>query len=523
MDKCALLCLLKSKKINEIYRREIIPYRNSLSYVININNDLRQKINYDEELDQKIDKITLSKDEKKFIREQCNPFEKIGSSIFMDRASVKLANLDFLFDLIGYENNFTFCDVCAGPGGFTQYIQYKNKNAIGFGMTLKNPNGSNLNWNYDLLDMDRFHITYGTHNGDIMKSHFEFRDFILPLLPEKKGVDFFVGDGGFDYKTGDEASKEFGFKLFFYQCMTSVMCVREGGNVCIKMFNSKATIIQHFLYLMSLCFDELILVKPVSSRPSNSEKYLVCKGRKQDIKNEMKIFEMCDQIYRKNDFLNSIFEDMGDFNSYMLYNNNLFMTLIYNTVLDMYNYFHGKINDIEHIYNIPKFFQLWKVPFNVITIQPHEEDNKIKNPYTIYMDKINAKIKSYCDENTLLFYDIEKLQNHEIEKFFKSCNKKKIILSFLDGSILDEELSNGKIQSNFYSLKKFENFYTKKILDSDDIGFFIYPDVVEELAHGYKLIEKKNYSEISVGKDLDFNYIYKKLAYCNIMMIFEKL
>lgn len=71
-------------------------------------------------------------------RFRSNPYETIGSVIFLNRAAVKMANIDAVFDF-----NFTnpkkqngedavdkkeilyFADVCAGPGGFSEYVLYR--------------------------------------------------------------------------------------------------------------------------------------------------------------------------------------------------------------------------------------------------------------------------------------------------------------------------------------------------------------------------------------------------------------
>ncbi len=40
---------------------------------------------------------------------------------------------------------FYFCDVCAGPGGFSEYVLWRNKwKSKGFGMTLKQENDFKL-------------------------------------------------------------------------------------------------------------------------------------------------------------------------------------------------------------------------------------------------------------------------------------------------------------------------------------------------------------------------------------------
>lgn len=81
---------------------------------------------------------SLDDEDLRHARYRSNPYETIGSVIFLNRAAVKMANIDAVFDF-----NFTnpkkqngedavdnkeilyFADVCAGPGGFSEYVLYR--------------------------------------------------------------------------------------------------------------------------------------------------------------------------------------------------------------------------------------------------------------------------------------------------------------------------------------------------------------------------------------------------------------
>lgn len=71
-------------------------------------------------------------------RFRSNPYETIGSVIFLNRAAVKMANMDAVFDFmftkptkpngesaVDKKEILYFADVCAGPGGFSEYVLYK--------------------------------------------------------------------------------------------------------------------------------------------------------------------------------------------------------------------------------------------------------------------------------------------------------------------------------------------------------------------------------------------------------------
>ena len=125
-----------------------------------------------------------------------NPFENIGNSIFMNRASVKIANIDAIFNftqrkggLLGPQEvgpldpsipmselleiesltpsgkntnldrklGYNFYDIASAPGGFSEYIQYRFPISYGWGMSLR----EGLEWNREKIDMERFNILWG--------------------------------------------------------------------------------------------------------------------------------------------------------------------------------------------------------------------------------------------------------------------------------------------------------------------------------------------------------------------------
>lgn len=100
----------------------------------------------------------LGADDMRRARTKSNPFETIRGNVFLNRAAVKMANMDSMFDfmftkpvdeagrpLIGENDLLYFADVCAGPGGFTEYVLYRKKwEAKGFGFTLKGDNDFKL-------------------------------------------------------------------------------------------------------------------------------------------------------------------------------------------------------------------------------------------------------------------------------------------------------------------------------------------------------------------------------------------
>lgn len=93
-----------------------------------------------------------------------------------------------------------FCDVCAGPGGFSEYVLWRRKwRAKGFGMTLKNDNDFRLD-DFVAGGAEYFEPFYGVNgvngDGDVTKEEnlLEFQRFVLEQT-NQEGVHFFMADG----------------------------------------------------------------------------------------------------------------------------------------------------------------------------------------------------------------------------------------------------------------------------------------------------------------------------------------
>lgn len=206
-------------------------------------------------------------------RDLANPYEEISNSIFSNRAAIKFANTDAVFGLT--ENVKLFADIAAGPGAFTQYIQWRKQESFGYGMTLK----GKLDWNKKIIDQDRFSAEYGKGGkGDLYQ---EAPDFIT-LLRSKGGMDLITGDGGFDLGDDKEKMRKQEFvssRLFLSQILVGIGGTKSGGHFVVKTFDTLTLLSFQLTYLLTQCFEKVSIFKPISSRPANAERYIVCMNR----------------------------------------------------------------------------------------------------------------------------------------------------------------------------------------------------------------------------------------------------
>ncbi|KAI8916321.1 FtsJ-like methyltransferase-domain-containing protein [Gorgonomyces haynaldii] len=221
-----------------------------------------------------------------------NPFELLGNSIFQNRGATKMANLEHLCQLLP-QRNFQFVDICGGPGGFSEYvlwrmgIQFKVR---GFGITLTGPQDYRLK-------SSRFTINYGQDgSGDItnLSNNQHFVDSTKKLFPS---VDLALADGAFSV-LGDEKYQEHHQKhLLLAESLIVLQVLNKGGNAVIKLFETTLPFTIQLIYLLCAHFETYAIVKPFSSRPANTERYLVLKSFKGTQDEITKHLQQCLQEY----------------------------------------------------------------------------------------------------------------------------------------------------------------------------------------------------------------------------------
>lgn len=236
----------------------------------------------------------LSDDDLLQARTRSNPFEKIKGAIFQNRAACKMANmdsrLDFMFTnpvnrdgqkLVRHDGLLYFADVCAGPGGFSEYVLWRNKwRAKGFGFTLREKNDFDLD-KFLVGHPETFHPYYGINeNGNVFEPE-NIESLTKYIMDETEtGVHFMMADGGFSVKGHENEQEILSKQLYLCQCLVGLNVVREDGHLVIKLFDLFTPFSVGLVYLMYKCFQKVCIMKPNTSRPANSERYLVCKWKK---------------------------------------------------------------------------------------------------------------------------------------------------------------------------------------------------------------------------------------------------
>lgn len=251
-----------------------------------------------------------------------NPYEYIHTIIPNTKQSVsklkplsrsfyKMIEISNMLDLIDSENKLQSFHLAEGPGGFIEamcLMRENRKNDKYYGMTLINNNDPAVpGWNKTnnfLLKNQNVEIEKGyDQTGDIMNAD----NLKYCYQKYKNSFDIITGDGGFDFSTDFNQQEIVSSKLIFCQIAFAISLQKYNGHFILKMFDTFTQVSIEYLYLLSILYDEVHIVKPNTSRYANSEKYVVCKNfRLSDTDSLVKLLYSAITNLKDDEFLNKI-------------------------------------------------------------------------------------------------------------------------------------------------------------------------------------------------------------------------
>jgi 23S rRNA U2552 (ribose-2'-O)-methylase RlmE/FtsJ len=187
-----------------------------------------------------------------------------------------------------------------GPGGFIEAIQHLRKNKLDtyYGMTLIDNHKDVPLWNKcerSVMKDSRIVIETGDGTGNL----YHLENLLYVRTHYEHMMDFITADGGFDYSVDFNQQEESSLHLIFSEICFALMMQKKGGHFILKVFDTFCSSTLELIYLLTYLYEDVIICKPMTSRPANSEKYIICTNFKmvpniQEIKD--RICEMYEQV-----------------------------------------------------------------------------------------------------------------------------------------------------------------------------------------------------------------------------------
>jgi 23S rRNA U2552 (ribose-2'-O)-methylase RlmE/FtsJ len=258
----------------------------------------------------KIDKIHT--DIWKKVRWYINEYDFLVKDPIINRAFYKYWEIINVFEVFDkYNETDTIFHCAEAPGGFIQgsniYLQLESFKPIqleeslvdndGFTMVKKKKRKNDkfykiytISLNKDLPKYKTYNlpsynkrvinknicVTYGKDNtGDI--NNLDNIHHIKNLVGND-GSYLVTADGGFDEGTDFNNKEQLHYFLILNEIYSALCLQKQGGTFILKVFDIFTTTSVHVLYLLNLVYGEIYIYKPKTSRPTNSEKYIICKN-----------------------------------------------------------------------------------------------------------------------------------------------------------------------------------------------------------------------------------------------------
>uniref|UniRef100_A0A915K602 Cap-specific mRNA (nucleoside-2'-O-)-methyltransferase 1 n=1 Tax=Romanomermis culicivorax TaxID=13658 RepID=A0A915K602_ROMCU len=116
-------------------------------------------------------------------------------------------------------------------------------------------------------------------DGDVTNPQnlINFTKFVQKSTAER-GVQLFMADGGFSVEGRENIQEILSKRLYLCQILCAFKILAKGGNLVCKLFDVFTPFSAGLLYLMWRSFDKICLHKPHTSRPANSERYVLAFG-----------------------------------------------------------------------------------------------------------------------------------------------------------------------------------------------------------------------------------------------------
>ena len=321
-----------SKDSSELFDRylnaDYIINTYHVSYTLKFDPSLNKYDNFSkkhhrEKLFQTISEIDWSNEYKlKMAKKEVNPYENVFESYFDRRSSYKIANLNFLFKFalfnIDHIMGYTPVMIVGDDGGFSDYVMWQSfkndfttkifvfpekNNKISetkFRNEISQSKDENLTIiNSEFLELD----TEENISGDVDID--EMENFDLEKIKKVKekilgntdgfGISLYIARKFLKFRK--EFSQELKYKKFLLlNVIMGLSVLSKGGNLVIKIYDTFTHFTISILFLLFNNFEKFTIVKPFSSRPHSSVRYIVCQKLTEF---QPKILEYLNELYEK--------------------------------------------------------------------------------------------------------------------------------------------------------------------------------------------------------------------------------
>jgi 23S rRNA U2552 (ribose-2'-O)-methylase RlmE/FtsJ len=266
----------QTKDKTEIFEKEEFKSQ-GLYKIVNQFEDTVSREDYVKQF--KTDKLKLNDDIKTF------SIKYFQSNVIASRAFYKLWELIIMFPLIPDKKNITSIHLAEAPGSFVQAVIFYRKKFFKNEMTNDDKyiavsyedEKETTSENYRIPHFFRGLNKYKNFNiWQYKNSDLTKIDIIDKLVNEYKSkADFVTADGGLNWKDENYQEQEV-YLLLLSEIYCGLKIQKANGNFVLKIYETFTELTVKIIEILKQFYKDIYITKPLLSRPSNSEKYIVC-------------------------------------------------------------------------------------------------------------------------------------------------------------------------------------------------------------------------------------------------------
>lgn len=315
----------------------------------------------------RIDNINNSKWH--YYRKLLNVYDFTSRTMASNRAFYKLWEVFKVIPELDPEKIHKSCHLAEAPGSFVEVTNKLAPNAYKLAVS-KPP----MLYSEVLVNSRKIPMFSNSIVNNVSNARFEYLDLLNVIQLEQfikmhdSKFDFITADGGIDDYENYFDKERMHFKLILAEMVSILFLLKKGGNCIVKIFDCYTQTTMHLIYFLAKHFSQFDIIKPITSRPTNSEKYLVCLNYQGTDHNLSECLDLINDIPHEQDFVLSQFIP-DEFVTFVLHKVSLYINNQINTINQTVDYIKlpnkQKIAKKKLYATKDKVFQEWQTNFEL--------------------------------------------------------------------------------------------------------------------------------------------------------------
>ena len=207
-----------------------------------------------------------------YYRDLMNDYDFARTGICPNRAFYKLWEILKKFpSMVPRRQHPNTCHLAEAPGSFIKVAQIVLDHPNSVAISKPRADGQHTpTFQKDLYKNRHVKLTYGN-----LLCEWDRTEFIKRF----NNFDLVTADGGIDEKCFQD-KEPMHHQLLFAEAITALQIQALNGNLVFKFFETFTETTLQILYFITQHYTNYTITKPLTSRPTNSERYLLCRGFK---------------------------------------------------------------------------------------------------------------------------------------------------------------------------------------------------------------------------------------------------